>query len=445
MPHYCAFAFLLGLASLHAQGNPFTGYAGYTDFYSLSYSDGSGFGPGNSGDVYVKINIGGTASGATISDGVTIDSIILDTGSRGLFVSADTLGSYGNPNANSFSGTIDLTSSKRVYSGTYTPTPVNFSVTDKNNLPTVVTANIPVLNVLTLGSQSGGTATYGARTQSGTLHLVGGGTLHFAGGSFSLSNGQAVSYADNPGLLPSVSNFGVGFFVGGNSTTGPIGNNLNQIYNAFLNLTEMSNGSVMPGYIIKENGVQLGLAANTTGFAYTNLEPTGLTSTNSVPDWKPSRGEIVANGETNGPGEFILDTGIGYAEVGLTDPNGWQEGQTNALSINLLNSNGAVGYHFGVKEDETTDPTLAGPDLAKKYVSQTTFYNSGRNIFNAFDMVYDGQNGYLGLKPNQYGATDDDVYFQAGFYPVPEPTGVGLLVVGTAFLWAVSLRIRRKG
>lgn len=82
MAHRCAFAFLLGLASLHAQGNPFTGYTGYTDFYSLSYSGGSVFGPSNSGDVYVKINIGGTASGATISDGVNIDRIILDTGSR---------------------------------------------------------------------------------------------------------------------------------------------------------------------------------------------------------------------------------------------------------------------------------------------------------------------------------------------------------------------------
>lgn len=81
----------------------------------------------------------------------------------------------------------------------------------------------------------------------------------------------------------------------------------------------------------------------------------------------------------------------------------------------------------------------------KEYVSQTTFYNSGRNIFNAFDMVYDGQNGYLGLKRNQYGAANADVYFQAGFYPVPEPTGACLFVLGTAFLWTVSLRKRRKG
>jgi hypothetical protein len=101
-----------------------------------------------------------------------------------------------------------------------------------------------VLDVTTLGSESNGTATYNVAASapgSGTLTLTDGSRLAYTGGSFTLSNGQGVSYASNPNLLPSVSNFGIGFFVGGSTTTGPVGDNTNQIYNALLNIAPMTN------------------------------------------------------------------------------------------------------------------------------------------------------------------------------------------------------------
>ena len=435
--------------NLHAQTTNPLGYSGYTDFYSLDYVGGTGFGPDNSSDVQVKLNIGGIAGGATNIDsigGVTLGSIDVDTGSRGLFVSDDTLGSYGTTNANSFAGIIDLTSSKKVYTGYYTTTSVNFNVTDQNGNNTIATSETPVLDVTTLGSESTGSATYTSLSNAGTLNLVGGGTLDFTGGSFTLTNGQAVSYTNNKGLLPSVSNFGIGLFVGGDTTTGPVGNNTNQIYNALLNLAPMTNGSsnMVSGYIIEKDKIQLGLTASTTNFAYTQLQPTGLTSTNSVTDWKPSQGQIVVNGLTNGPGEVILDTGIGYAFAGLTNPTGWNAGASNSLSINLLNSAGAVGYNFNVDSNKISAPTLAGPTSVSNYVSASdTFYNSGRNVFNAFDMLYDAQDGYMGLITNTYGATNSNVFFQSGFYPsaVPEPSACFLFGLGAL---AVVITIRRR-
>jgi len=239
--------------------------------------------------------------------------------------------------------------------------------------------------------------------------------------------------------------------VGGNTTTGPVGNNTNQIYNALLNISPMTNGSsnMVSGYIIEQNKIQLGLTASTTNFAYTQLQPTGLTSTNSVPDWKPSQGQVVVNGVTSGPGEVILDTGIGYSFAGLTNPSGWNGGSSNALSINLLNSAGAVGYSFNVDSNKVTDATLAGPTSVSNYVSaSTTFYNSGRNVFNAFDMLYDGQNGYMGLITNTYGATNSNVTFQSGFYPsaVPEPSTAGLCLMGFMGLLGLGVfqRVRAK-
>ena len=433
--------------SVQAQNNPYSGYSGYTNSYFLDYVGGTGFGPANTSDIQVKLNIGGIATGgATNIDalgGVTLSSVDVDTGSRGLFVSQDTLGAYGTTNSSSFAGTIDLTSSKRVYTGYYTTTPVNFNVTDQSSKNTIATANIPVLNVTTLGSESNGTATYNVATSApatGTLNLVGGGTINYTTGSFTLTNGQAVSYTNNLHLLPSVSNFGIGFFVGGNTTTGPVGNNTNQIYNALLNLSLMTNGSnsMVSGYIVEQNKIQLGLTANTTNFAYTQLQPTGLTSTNSVPDWKPSSGQVVVNGVTNGPGEVILDTGIGYSFVGLTNPSGWNNSSSNFLSINLLNSAGGVGYNFN-----TSDTTNAvAPTSVSEYSSSNTYYNSGRNIFNAFNMLYDGQNGYMGLLTNNAsGANNPNVFFQPGFYPspVPEPSTTGLCVLGLIGLLGLGL------
>lgn len=446
---------LAGSVQAQTSENPFDGYSGYTNFYNLDYVNGTGFGPGNTGDIQVAMNIGGIAApGDTNIDsigGVTLNAIDVDTGSRGLFVSDDKLGAYGATNASSFVGTIDLTSSQRVYTGYYTTTPVNFAVTDQNASNTIATANIPVLGVTTLGSEVSGSATYnvaGSAPSSGLLTLTDGSTLAYSGGTFTLTNGQAVNYSNNVGLLPSVSNFGIGFFVGGNTTTGPVGNNTNQIYNAFLNLNPMTNGSsnMVSGYIIEQNKIQLGFTANTTNFAYTQLQLTGLTSTNSVPDWKPSTGQVVVNGKTNGPGEVILDTGIGYAFAGLQPPTGWHD-ISNSLSINLLNSKGAVGYNFDTINSTNSDTNNSvAPDSVSEYANATTYYNSGRNVFNAFDMLYDGQNGYMGLITNNAsGVNNPNVFFQSGFYPspVPEPSTTGLCFLGLLGLGAL-LRMRAR-
>jgi len=442
---------VLAVLNLQAQSsdNPLDGYTGETNSFFLSYVNGTGFGPSNPGDVQVRVNIGGVNSlgDTNINDigGVSLN-VNVDTGSRGLFVSDDTLGGTVVTNSGSFFGTIDLTSSQRVYTGYYTTESVNFAVTDQNGNNTIATANVPILDVQTLGSEAMGSATYTSPQATGTLELVGGGTLSITGNSFVLTNGQQVSYTNssNHGLLPSVSNFGVGFYLGGNSTTGPVGNNTNQILNALINLTNMTNGSMVAGYVVTPTGIQLGLTQNTTNFAYTALQPTGLTnapSLNTPPDWTPSTGQVVVNGVTNGPGSVVLDSGISNSYMSLTNPSGWIHDGSNSISVNLLNSAGAVGYSFGTDTNNSVDSnSLAGPASVSEYGSTNTYYNSGRNIFNAFDMLYDAQDGYLGLTTNQYGATNTSVTFQAGFYSVPEPAVYFLLGLGALVLVVVYRR-----
>ena len=422
-------ACLLAGTSLHAQENPLNGYSGYTNSYFLNYIGGTGFGPANSSDVKVSADVGGTTL-----------NFNLDTGSRGIYVDANTLGSNFTTNAGSFAGEINLSSSGRNNLGYWTPTTVSFTVTDQSGQQTNVSETVDILAVEAVQATKD-SATFGMKSNSGIAMIVDtNGTTYstnFTGSTVTLSNGQKMYYSNNA-LLNSVSNFGVGFDLNGQGT-GPITNNLNQIYNPFLNFSSMTNGSMVAGYVITATGVQLGLTQTNTGYAYTQLNPTGFTSSNSVPDWQTPTGQVVIGGVTNTPGSVVLDSGIGYSYLTLP---GYTNGALSnpVMSIQLINSGGGVGYNINGDSNNYLNPSF---DNSNATNGSNNNFNSGRNVFNAFDMIYDATNGYIGLITNSYGATNSDVYFTSGFYPsaVPEPSTCFLFGLGT--LGAV-LAIRRR-
>ena len=413
--------------------NPVDGYSGYTNSYFLSYSAGS-FDPSANGDVFVDINFAGVATnGATNLNqigGVTIPHIQVDTGSRGLYVSANLVSNVITTNANSWPGTNYLSSSKRVFIGQYIQTAVNFQVTDQNSNPAIATANIPVLVVETLGSLGSGSPTYAMKTSRGSVILTNGKTKSFSGGKLTLTGGEAVSYSNNTNLGDNW-NFGVGFGPNTNevSPSGPVGNNTNQIYNALINLTTMSqsptNGGMVAGYILESTGIQLGLTESTTNFAYTQLSPSGYTNTNSVPDWRLSSGEVVANGITNGPVTILMDAGIGYSFLSTDILSGWIHHRSNSLSINLVNSLGAVGYNFETDSSDhnaQSNNVVAPSGVTNNGSTSALFINTGRHVFYGFDMLYDPQNGYIGVTTNALGAGSPNVFFTPGFYAAPNST-----------------------
>jgi len=285
-------------------------------------------------------------------------------------------------------------------------------------------------------------------------------TNYESAGQFTLTAGQSVSYNDgtNSSLLGQVSNFGVGFDRTGQGTT-PNTNNINQSYNAFLNLSSMTNGSMVAGYILKTNGVQLGLTTSTTNFAYTQLLPTGLTNASAlhtVPDWQAPTGNIVENGETNATGQVVVDIGIGHAILTLP---GQTNGYTNnpPVSVQLINSGGAVGYTITTNgsnllnpQDQDTNgnvslfPPLGGNFSENQPPTSDYFFNTGRNVLNAFDFLYDGKNDYVGLTTNGLIDTNSNLMFTAGYYPnpVPEPSSYDLIGLGVLALGIVEMRKR---
>lgn len=448
------------IPTLYATGNPYSGYTN-TQSYMLDYHDSS-FAVGNTSDVKVRM---------TIAEKEHIFNI--DTGSRGLYVSIDELG----PNFNTkvegtYAGLIDLNSSGRIFSGLWVPTTASLPVAGGK----FATTRFNILAVDTLGAQINRHATFGIRDdvspEISKVMLVGGGTVNIEasptgkGRIITLSNeggiNQQVSYHDNPNMLANVSNFGIGFdLTGAPGGTGPIANNQNQIYNALLNLDEMRSGEMVSGYIIKTTGIQLGLTTEDKGYGFTSLNSTGLQSDNSAPDWQTPMGQTVVNGITNLPGSIVMDSGIPNSFI--SDPS-LKGGTITNLSVYLMNSGGAVGYHINL-EDESNElnpqPETKG-DVAIMVVPagingtysqsqppfQGHFFNTGRNVFEAFDMLYDASNGYMGLKPNEFGLSNPNVFFMAqegGFpNPIPEPNTTILIGLAIASLLLIHRRIRTQ-
>ncbi|MBX9866020.1 MAG: hypothetical protein K2Y14_03835 [Burkholderiales bacterium] len=208
-------------------------------------------------------------------------------------------------------------------------------------------------------------------------------------------------------------NMGIGFDRTGYQQV-PDNDQNNQQYNPFLNLDAMKAGSMRAGYILGLKNVQLGLTtSNTTDqFAFGKLAPTGYSQVpGSPPDWQPATGNVILtlNGEvTTYPiGEAVID--IGISDMLLTLQNQPTSGQllTGMVTVSLLGSNGTAIYTFSPAEStaQATSPSTVNWTAAQSGVfSQNqapfsnNFVNTGRNVLNCFDYLYDAQDGYIGLR-----------------------------------------------
>lgn len=263
-------------------------------------------------------------------------------------------------------------------------------------------------------------------------------------GTFTIPGGFWATYAANPGVLPPVSNFGVGFDRTGQGTS-PNNNLYNQQYNAFLNISQMQSGSMRAGYILTPTGVQLGLDDTVSGYAYTNLTPTGLSQVAKSPlDWQAPTGTVSYEGQSSGTGQLVIDTGISYGI--LTLPGYSPESRfSSGMGVDLINSGGAVGYQINSATNNILDPSrvtffnpLSGNFTENLPPASTQFFNTGRNVLNTFNYLYDADGGYLGLLPNNSNPpASAGVAFTAAYYPSPltqpaAPRPVTNLTVGGA-------------
>jgi len=436
-----------------ASSDPLNGYTDTEFYYTLPYANSPGFGANPApSDPQIALSFGG--------NDLTVN---LDTGSRGLYVSIDSVNTNNFSPIGSYAGQVYLNSSARIFSGLWYSQDVYFSqaVASSGSMGAAY-ASMPVLIVDTLScsttpppGQTVAITTFRTIAASGSVTLTNGSTRSYSDHTLTLMGGESVSYSQNPGALDPVANFGVGFDRFGQGTS-PNNDAHNQQYNAFLNISQMKEGSMTAGFILSQDHVQLGLTPTTVGYAYTDLLPTGYTQPepNVSPDWQAPTGTLGINGETSGTGQVVVDIGINTGI--LTLPGQPTSGtasftEANPLTVNLLNSNGAVSYQINDAEDNYLNPTeiswfapLDGDFSENQPPMQDQFFNTGRNVLNAFDFLYDGENGFVGLKPSGLAVDSANIQFTAGYYPnpVPEPQ-LWALLIGAGLL--AYLRKPRPG
>jgi hypothetical protein len=190
--------------------NPLSGYTGFQEQYEIPYSNSPGYGAASPGESKIQIGILGTNH-----------EIILDTGSRGMYVSQNMLPSDYTPSG--VAGDLYLSSSNRLFQGTWADLTISFpQATAVGGVTGAAKSTLPVLVVQSITAQNG-TASYDAIVESGNVKCTDTSTnttsvVHFSGYKVNLQPNLVATYVDNPGIFGTSSNFGVGIDPSGTST-----------------------------------------------------------------------------------------------------------------------------------------------------------------------------------------------------------------------------------
>ena len=178
---------------------------------------------------------------------------------------------------------------------------------------------------------------------------------------------------------------GVGFGRGTTERTAPN-------HNPFLNLTEMVAGTMRRGYIIGRSGLSLGLtAANVTGgWTMQTLTDAGTPAAGPHHDWMMLAGGFSLGSDKH-EAKVLIDTGLLNMIVedgGLPSHGDVPPGTDMTIAL------GAVSYRFAVDDGGAQTPSRVSYARA----SHGGFVNTGLRALGHFDLLFDADGGYLGLR-----------------------------------------------
>jgi hypothetical protein len=308
----------------------------------------------------------------------------MDTGTTGIMVSAASIPGYRVDPAKDPRGWEYLSSSKILWVGHWTQMEVTFY--DSANVAVAV-ATVPVLAV-----DSEATCHHYVSTDGPRCRVPGA-----APGTNPVSGLHPAS--------PFIRYMGVGF--GREDDGQPQGS---PDKNPLLNITRIGGvpvrpGSMRNGYIITERGVNVGLtSANTAGFVYTPLAPmSGLTR-----NWGPPPMCVQVNGSRCLSGTALIDTGIDdmyistpvpMGTVRITNPSDGDSAAALApgvqVTVRFPGDTGQVAFYHFVVGDRANSMQ---PSVAMPTPDQNVFVNTGRHFYRAFNVLYDADGGYFGLR-----------------------------------------------
>ena len=276
-------------------------------------------------------------------NGGTVSPFTVDTGSVGVVVPASEV-----PNipAGAPTGTLTYSSSGLQLDGVWATLPVRFPGA-VNAAGVAAEATVPVLAVTSSKCLGDGVNSHGCT--GGIPHML-----------------------------------GVGFGRGENRAP---------TYNPLLNLTEMTAGTMRRGYIIGRGGLSLGLTGSNVTGAWTmqQLTTAGTPQEGTHHDWlTPTGGFQLGDGPIRS-GKVLIDTGLLDMIVegeGLPSAGVVPEG--TAMTIDV----GDLHYSFAVGDGGAQTPIGVHHASARN----GTFVNTGLRALGHYDLLYDADGGFLGLR-----------------------------------------------
>lgn len=338
----------------------------------------------------------------------------LDTGSTGVILSAADLENYNKTDASRYPvGWQFLTSSKILYSGNWIPRNLTFPTAshDGGNSTTSVTAEVPILAVTKKVICPG----YNLTTDKADCP----------------ASANVTGEVDMPVHIVYL---GVGF---GRQYNGQPQGNPDK--NPFLNIiaingNPISADDIHTGYVVTDEGVQVGLTENITeGFEEGMIKLEKQTEYSNDPrDWSQTGARISvtqsANPSSNSSsyvnGTILVDTGV--AQMYLTVPPSMSvkrtiqeststgknvsvlvDGQTVSVLFGLTDSNSSAndddrvekGYSFvvGDEDDEVVPPQV----ITTVSSSKAPFVNTGRRFMRRYDILFDAKEGWFGVRAKE--------------------------------------------
>jgi len=168
--------------------------------------------------------------------------------------------------------------------------------------------------------------------------------------------------------------------------------------NPFLNLREMTAGTMRRGYLITPRGITLGLtnADVGPGFTWQKLSPRPLPAdlASTLKDYETAPGSFQAGNAQSGPGMVLIDTGL--TNMMLADPNSTASGDVpggTLVTIGLLSGQAPYSFTVGDKANPLTPRRVSWVKA-----SHGVFVNTGLHVLSKFDYLFDEDGGWVGLR-----------------------------------------------
>jgi hypothetical protein len=189
----------------------------------------------------------------------------------------------------------------------------------------------------------------------------------------------------NSAIIPHM--LGVGFGRGTTVQTSPASN-------PFLNLTEMVAGTMRRGYIIGRGGLSLGLTGSDVTGAWTMqpLTNAGPPAAGTHNDWTTPAGGFQLGMGSALSGTALIDTGL--LDMIIEDTSLHHSKGTVAAGTPMTITLGSSSYNFNVGDGGAQTP------ISVNYapVTHGTYVNTGLRALGHYDLLFDADGGYLGLR-----------------------------------------------